>query len=318
MIEATPGEVARYVADLVGIPVESVRTEALGGGVSNHVVLAELDGCRMVIKQALAKLRVKEDWFSDINRIWRESEALLLLAPLLPEGALPEVLFEDRENFLFAMTAAPSSTSWKSELMAGRVSLAVAESIGRIHARMIEASLDSPELRDTFGDQTVFDQLRLDPYYRFTASRHPDLAPLFLSAIDRCGRERRSLVHGDWSPKNMMVDGDSVMVIDFEVIHFGDPSFDTAFLLNHLLLKSFAMPHLRAELAEAAARYWSAVSKLAPATIDHLPLLMLARIDGKSPVEYIQDGQMKERVRAFARDLIARRPESIAEVFERL
>ena len=175
------------------------------------------------------------------------------------------------------------------------------------------------EWEETFGDQTVFDQLRLDPYYRFTASRHPDLADRFDALIRNCGQRRCALVHGDWSPKNFLLDGAAVMAIDFEVIHFGDPSFDAAFLLNHLLLKSFYRPQWRDQYREAALRFWRTLAQPAgwfePATIEHLGGLLLARIDGKSPAEYIRSEDLKKSIRRFARKLILDPPASIEEIF---
>ena len=181
-------------------------------------------------------------------------------------------------------------------------------------------------LAETFGDQKFFGQLRLDPYYRSTASRHPDLKPFFDSLVEEYPNRRISLVHGDWSPKNFLVHGDTVMAIDFEVIHFGDPAFDCAFFLNHLLLKSFHLPVRTGDFARLANVYWRELTgelpldtvELEHRTLRHLGGLLLARIDGKSPVEYLKDQAVRQRVRGAARRLILNRPPSIQEAFERL
>ena len=242
-----------YVAERLGIDIATITATSLGGGISNHVVLIETPEQRFVLKQSLAKLRVEEDWFSDRNRIFRESASLRKLSPLLPPGTLPEILFEDRDQFAYAMTAAPASAAtWKTKLMHGSVDTATAEQVARIQASIMRVSWQSPEWEREFGDQTAFEQLRLNPYYEITAERHPDLGPHFVRVIERCRTNRCCLVHGDWSPKNMMVDGAAVMAIDFEVIHYGDPSFDCAFLLNHLLLKSFHRPQWAALYQRAA------------------------------------------------------------------
>jgi len=285
----------------------ATNVRELGGGVSNTVLLVESGDRRIVLKQALAKLRVEQDWFADRSRIFRESLALRRLVPHVPPGSVPEVLFEDRDDFAFAMTACPGEP-WKTQLLRGEVRLDVAAKIGEL----LGAMWRSPLGEDEFGDQTAFDQLRLDPYYRATARVHPDLA----EAFDRLLRPRRiALVHGDWSPKNFLVDGDRVVAIDFEVVHFGDPAFDIAFLLNHLALKSFLAP-----------RYWPAAERFLEAlpagwpeerTIAHLGALMLARVDGKSPVEYLSEAQ-RVRVRSVARELILRPPDTVREVFNRI
>jgi len=297
----------------------------LGGGVSNTVLLVESNTRRFVMKQALGKLRVKEEWRADRSRIFRESAALRKLAEYFPEGSLPAVLFEDRDNFIFAMSAAPAgSLCWKDLLLNGEIRVETAERVGELLALMVGVSWREPAWENEFGDQTIFDQLRLDPYYRATARRHPDIAPAAARLMEESAARRVSLAHGDWSPKNFLVDASRVMAIDFEVIHFGDPSFDSAFLLNHLLLKSFHRPEWADLYAEAAARFWEKFIAGVPregwieaATLQHLGWLMLARVDGKSPAEYLREAEIRDRVRRFARELIVAPPDSVAEVFGR-
>lgn len=301
-----------------------LRISELGGGVSNTVLLVESDHSRFVLKQALGKLRVEQDWFSDRGRIFRESAGMRAVAPWLPPGSVPEVLFEDRDNLLFAMSAAAQDArTWKTQLLAGEVRTETAARIGRMLAAIVRRSWRSPEWERIFGDVAVFDQLRLDPYYRSTAQRHPDLRGHFDALIADCLERRVSLVHGDWSPKNFLVIGESVTAIDFEVIHFGNPAFDAAFLLNHLLLKSFYRPEWRTRFAAAAAEFWAGFAQGLPAdadwveeaTVRQLGGLLLARIDGKSPAEYIREEGLRERVRRFARDLILQPPRTMQEIF---
>jgi 5-methylthioribose kinase len=316
-IELDGPEARAYLAAREGCAEQDLRITALGGGVSNHVLLVEGPARRYIVKQSLEKLRVKEDWFSRRDRIWRESEAMQFLAGVLPEGSVPRVLYEDRENFLFAMTAARGERTWKEVLMAGEATEEQAEFIGRMHRALLRASAGSARLREAFADLEVFDQLRLDPYYRFTATRHPGMAGLFEAAIARCNTERTGLVHGDWSPKNLMVNGNHVTAIDFEVIHYGDPAFDCAFLLNHLLLKSFFRPQFADLYRRCAEKYWRTLEAgraIESGTVAHLPLLMIARIDGKSPAEYIQEEGLRERIRRFARRLAELQPAGVEDV----
>jgi 5-methylthioribose kinase len=291
----------------------------LGGGVSNFVSLVEGPGIRWVAKQSLGKLRVKDNWTSQRERIFREAAAIESLSPIL-NGAVPQVVHVDHTNFLYVMTAAPEgSVVWKRSLLDGQVSVEVAEAAGRLLAAMIKASQQEPAFREQFADRTVFDELRIDPYYRTTAARCEEARRAVEELIDDSWKIQNSLVHGDYSPKNMLVRGGSIFLIDFEVVHWGDPAFDSAFLLNHLMLKSFHQPHF-AELYHKAARaFWQAlVADLSSAqtvdfeamTVRHLGGLMLARMDGKSPVEYIRDEGVKSRVRRTAKRLLAERPGS--------
>jgi len=248
-----------------------------------------------------------------------------MLAGVLPHGSIPKVLSEDPENYAFTMSAAPAAAkTWKTLLFEGNTCGQTAERIGQLLGTMIAGSWNSPRFESVFGDQTVFYQLRIDPYYRTTAARHPDLAPCFDRLIQVSSGRRVSLVHGDWSPKNFLVSGADVMLIDFEVIHFGDPSFDSAFLLNHLLLKSYRLPRWREDFRKLALQFWGTLLTSLPpecdwferATIQHLGCLLLARIDGKSPAEYITEHELKESLRRVARKLIVQPPSTVAEVFE--
>ena len=116
------------------------------------------------------------------------------------------------------------------------------------------------------------------------------------------------------------------MVIDFEVIHYGDPTFDAAFLLNHLLLKGFYAPEWQPRYRSAAMAFWTALHRHLHAeadwfeaeTIRHLGALLLARVDGKSPAEYIASIHLKAMVRRFARELIVNSPRAIEAVWDRL
>lgn len=298
----------------------------LGGGVSNAVLLITTsDNRRIVMKQSLGKLRVEQDWFSDRERIHRECDAIRKLHPVLPTGSLPQIVFEDRDNCIFAMTAAPEDAQpWKSILMNGVCDLDVAARVGEILGSIITASRQDPAFRETFSDLTVFDQLRLDAYYRSTATRHPDLQHFFTDLINTTRERDYSLVHGDWSPKNLLVSpGGNVVVIDFEVVHFADPAFDTGFLINHLLLKTIHLGNGH-DYRPAALRFFETLTQsiqepwFEAATIRHLGALMLARVDGKSPAEYIQSESVRSRVRKLARGIILDPPQSIAATMERL
>ena len=298
-----------------------LRIDELGGGVSNTVLLAETADSRFVLKQSLARLRVQQEWLSERGRIFRESEALRMLSDLLPPGCLPHVIFEDRENYLFAMTAAPPQWAcWKDQLLAGCTCEETAASIGRLLACIVRSTWNDGHAADRFGDQTVFDQLRIDAYYRATARRHPDLAAAFDRLISESATRRVSLVHGDWSPKNFIVSGAEVFAIDFEAVHYGDPAFDAAFLLNHLTLKAFLHPKWGARFRRLKRAFWESYAAGLPAgaewieaaTMRHLGCLMLARVDGKSPAEYLIDPELKDRVRSYARALILDPPATVS------
>lgn len=308
---------------------ESIRARELGGGVSNTVVMVERASAPSqpwVAKQALAKLRVADEWLCGRERILREAGAIESLVPILGAASLPRLIHVDREAFLYVMAAAPpGSRPWKELLLAGHESTVVARKTGEMLALLMTAGARRPEIARRFSDQTVFDQLRIDPYYRTTAARHNDLHEVFESLIADSKAVRTALVHGDFSPKNVLVRNGRVFLIDFEVVHWGDPAFDAAFLLNHLCLKSFHQPRFAPRYTRAARAFWQSVlahagDNATPGfermTVRHLGALMLARIDGKSPVEYIRDLETKQKVRRAARALLLNPPATVPSALE--
>jgi hypothetical protein len=308
-----------------GINTSGLRCEELGGGVSNRVILAESPEFRAVLKQSLGRLRVEHEWLSDRERIFREAAAMRWLSGRVHGGRVPAVLIEDTANFAIAMEAAPAGASmWKTQLFAGKATMAHARAAGTLLGSIIAASWNHPEARRLFGDQTVFDQLRIDPYYRFTASKNPAVGGYFRTLIETSASRRVSLVHGDWSPKNLLLAGDEMWAIDWEVVHFGDPAFDVGFLLNHLLMKSIARPALKPSLANLADEFLTALQTSVPAdaewvagaALQHLPALLLARVDGKSPAEYLDEAG-RLQARNLALSLMTHPAESIGEVFAR-
>lgn len=297
----------RAIAGALALDPERLEVTPLAGGVSSDVFLLTQGAQRFVAKRSLAQLKVAEDWPCDPARIWREVEALRLLAPVC---AVPRVVYEDRAQFLYVMTAAPAgAVPWKSRLLAGDASPLVARRVGEIHAAMLA--------QRGFDDLGFFEELRIDPYYTFTANRHPDLAWAFARGTRACRELRQGLVHGDWSPKNILVAGDArPLALDFECIHYGDPAYDAAFLLNHLLLKTFYRPASAAAYRDCAVAYWETLPLDFAAVMVHLPLLLLARMDGKSPVDYLMDREpVRARVRLLARRWIAAPPGNVRDLW---
>src|SRR5262249_55535814 len=161
------------------------------------------------------------------------------LEPLLPSGVIPRILFEDRENYLFAMEAAPADHSvWKQLLLEGETDAGVARRLGEHLSTIHRRTALRPDLEERFRDTTAFVELRVDPFYRRVAEAAPAVAPAIERLIDEMFATRVSLVHADFSPKNVLIAGERIVLVDFETGHYGDPAFDLGFFLSHLLLKS--------------------------------------------------------------------------------
>jgi 5-methylthioribose kinase len=296
----TPEDVRRYMLAHGWIAADTpVRIEALSGGVSNQLWKIAGPDFRWVMKQALPKLKVRADWYSDVRRIERERAAMVALAPLLGAESVPQVLYADEAEHVYVMTCAPEgAVPWKQQLMRGRFDRETARRAGALLGRLHGLSAAQADAwREPFGDLTYFRELRLDPFHRHVMARHPDLRRPLETLIAQLTEADVCLVHGDYSPKNILVAPDGrLILLDYEVAHRGNPLFDVSFCIAHLMLKGWALDR-REEAAALIGEFLAGYARDAGGLLPHLGALLLARIDGKSPVEYIADERLRERVR---------------------
>jgi aminoglycoside phosphotransferase (APT) family kinase protein len=303
---------------------ETVRITPLMGGVSSDISLVETDGRRFCVKRALPRLKVAALWEAPVERNAAEAAWMRAVRRWLPH-AVPEVLGEDQAAGLFAMEyLAPAAFAlWKAELLAGRVDTDFAALVGRNLGLIHAQSAADPGVRGAFANDETFEAIRIEPYLRATARSHPSLAGRFDALAGETLATKRALVHGDVSPKNILKGPHGPVFLDAECAWFGDPAFDIAFCLNHLLLKS-------ARAGADKSRYLVAFSTMARAYLERvdwedaselerraaalLPALFLARVDGKSPVEYLTRDSEREAVRRCATPLVARPPRRLSDV----
>jgi aminoglycoside phosphotransferase (APT) family kinase protein len=287
---------------------------ALSGGVSSELWRVDLPSGPICVKRALAKLRTERDWFAPIAR-WRyEYEWLAVAAGIVPQ-AVPRLLGADPGRGLFAMAYFDPQQFgvWKAALRNGYAEPQFAAAVGRNLAAVHAATARRTDIASRFRSDEIFHAIRLDPYLGEVGRRHPDLAAATAELVAKTAATRLALVHGDVSPKNILVGPDGPVFLDAECAWYGDPAFDLAFCLNHLLLKCVWRPAAAAEFLRSfdALRdtyltgvKWEGREALEARASRLLPGLLLARIDGKSPVEYITAEAEKERIRRVARLLI--------------
>jgi len=288
----------------------------LDGGVSSDIYRADLPGRTLCVKRALARLKVAADWQAPVERNRWEVEWMRVAGAIVP-SAVPAILGEDRAAGCFAMAYLDPASHpvWKSLLRDGRIDLATAAQVGDVLGWIHAATADRPDIAARFATDDIFYAIRLEPYLVATGRAHPGLAARFAALVAGTRSTRRVLVHGDFSPKNLLVGPAGPVILDAECAWYGDPAFDLAFVLNHLLLKGAWRPQWRDRYVAAfnalVSAYfehvrWEPVAVLDARTAALLPALMLARIDGKSPVEYLTGEAEREAVRAFARPLLER------------
>jgi aminoglycoside phosphotransferase (APT) family kinase protein len=304
------GEQIADVLRHVGLTGRVFAAEPLTGGVSSDIFRVELDTRTVCVKFAIDRLRVASEWRAPVGRSAAEHDWLSFVGTAFP-GLVPPLIGVDDANHAIVMEflAPADHPVWKARLMAGEVDVAFAASVGARLAAIHSRSAAEPDLAARFDNGANFASLRLDPYLRFTASRHPDVAARIEALADDLAEARIALVHGDISPKNILCGPGGPVFIDAECATFGDPAFDVAFCLNHLMIKSIVFPAARQRLEASAAALWAAYRSeidwesptAAQARVARiLPALMLARVDGKSPLEYLTP-ESGDAVRSAAR-----------------
>jgi aminoglycoside phosphotransferase (APT) family kinase protein len=325
---ALDADTARTVLVRLGLcgPDEPLDCMPLAGGVSSDIVRVDLPGRSLCLKRALPRLKVAADWVVPVERSAHEAEWLKVAAAVRP-GVAPRLLGYDAVSNALAMDWLDPvyHPVWKAELRDGRVDPAFAARVGAAIGAIHATTAGDAAVAARFDTTPLFVALRLEPYLLATAARHPSLAPRLRALVESTAATRVALVHGDLSPKNLLVGPDGPVILDAECAWYGDPAFDAAFCLNHLLLKAAWVPTARGPLRAAfdafadawldAARF-EPRAELAGRAAALLPALMLARVDGKSPVEYLTDERDRARVRMVATRLLLDPPDAPAAVAE--
>ena len=295
-------------------PGDDLGITPLTGGVASDIGLVRTGSRSFCVKFALAQLKVAEVWRAPVHRNKAEYHWLMAAAQVVPASVPKLYGRSDREGgFAMEFLNGDQVCLWKAALLqalpdrgeAARVGVI----LGRIHAASTAADFDTAPFRN----RDDFHALRLEPYLLFTASRHPIVADRLGFLAERLYKQDRVLVHGDVSPKNILFRDDTPVFLDAECATMGDASFDVAFCLNHLILKALHLPECRERLLSNVLQFWNAYSDqviwedkaaIEGRICDLLPMLMLARVDGKSPVEYLNDAR-RELIRRISVPLIA-------------
>lgn len=314
-------KVLRELAAQKVISGRNTRYRRLAGGVSSDIYLIEEPGRKVVLKQALEYLRVDEPWRVDVGRNRVEQRFMRLVTTFLP-GTVPCLLYGEESGDYFVMEYLEGYRNWKSLLLAGNASIDLADAAGCILGSLHKHTWMNASVGRRFATMGNFHALRIDPYLLTTARRHPEIAGLFQAEALRLERSQICLIHGDFSPKNIMIKQGRMILLDCEVACFGDPAFDLAFLFNHFLLKAMLhrgghQPFLRL-VAAAWSGYQRCFDTVQPGLEIHtarlLPLLMLARVDGKSPVEYIDNDMQRNIIRNFVYELLPQNVSTVEEI----
>ncbi len=287
---------------------DAFQSEALTGGVSSEIYKVTSGERTFVVKRALKQLKVAAHWEADISRNAYEVRYLKYVSSFLPE-AVPQVTFESDGYFIMEYLGS-GFVNWKAALLEGEVNLEIAERLGAVVGRIHEDSHNNQSVREDFQSLENFRQLRISPYIDYLGLKHPQLEEKLKAASERLAASSECLVHGDLSPKNILFAPGRVVLLDCEVAWFGDPAFDLSFLVNHLCLKAlYHIPRYKntRNLVQGFLKSYfekrkltrESKSALESRTANLLAILLLARADGKSPVEYLDESK-RDIIRSFA------------------
>ena len=323
-VQPVPPEFVQALRELGLAGSEELRGVPLTGGVSSDIWRIDAVGGPVCAKRALPQLRVAARWLAPIERNRYEARWMEVADAAVP-GSAPRVLGQHEALGVLVMSyLAPSQHRlWKEQLRQGLAEVATAQAVGRTLAGIHRYSAARAPLARQFDTDRIFFDIRLEPYLVATALKHPDLAPALHALVAQTQAHKHALVHGDVSPKNILVGAGGPVLLDAECAWWGDPAFDLAFCLNHLLLKCLWAPRATAALLECfdalAQAYlepvdWEPRAGLERRAAALLPGLLLARVDGKSPVEYLKTQAQHDSVRRAARALLLRPASRLADV----
>ena len=289
-------------------PDAPVKFTALTGGVSSLIVKVETADQVFCVKRALPQLKVAALWEAPVRRN-RDEVAWLNFARDVAPTSVPHVLGEDAQDCIFAMSYLPADryTVWKQQLLDGTVNSSIAVAMAQLLVRLHAASADNIDLCRSFDHDDDFVAIRLSPYFLFTAEKHPACADALNRLVTQTLAHKKALIHGDVSPKNILIGPDGPVLLDAECACWGDPAFDLAFVLTHLMLKSVWQPAQSEAYLHSfdllsttylQAVTWEPAAALEARTCDLLAGMLLARVDGKSPVEYLTQPAQHDFIRS--------------------
>lgn len=275
---------------------DAITVKALTGGVSSNIFQLTTKHAQYCLKQALPQLKVAKEWLAPVDRVFAEIDWLQTAATIAPD-AVPQILGVDQASKSFVMQhLGDEYLNWKTQLLAGKIADKVAAQLGNVLGRIHSQTALKEDIAKRFANDDTFYAIRLEPYLEEAARQHPDLSPRLRALIARTQHNPKVLVHGDVSPKNIMLGPLGPVILDAECAWYGDPAFDVAFCLNHFFLKAAHMPKAASALLKNAQDFlnaylqevtWEPAPELEYRIATLLPGLMLARVDGKSPVEYL-------------------------------
>ena len=311
-------DLARTVERLLG--ADNATFTPIVAGVSSELWRMDVGDKTYCVKRALPRLAVADEWLAPVRRTEEEVRWLRFASTVAPRQ-VPTVIADDPAAHVAVLSWFDPSrwTNWKTQLLQGLARPAVGTELGELLAKLHSASAQRPELAREFDNMDLLTALRLEPFFVAAMRDNAFVEHRLEEAVHLMQTHRTALIHGDVSPKNVLIHiSRPPVLLDAECACWADPAFDVAFLCAHLLLKSAHMSRFRDWYYETTNRVVAAYEPAAPEPVSArlillVPALILARVDGKSKVEYLKD-KVQTKVRNTALHLLEKPPATFGDL----
>ena len=310
-----------------GLLIPKIKFESIKitEGVSSDIWYVKTEtGFEFCIKRALKKLTVKEDWYAPISRSNFEASYFKACHNVNPRS-FPKILGHDKKNYILAMEwfKPKKYILWKKQLLDVAFDIKDGVSISDILNKKHSYFNNKFNFKKEFENDKTFYDIRIEPYIIFTSKSYPEHKNYFIDAAKSLVSNKKTLIHGDFSPKNILIGPDFPVILDAETACWGDPIFDLAFCNNHIILKSILNSTNKKKYMLLSKEFienyinkinWEDKNSFIDRFFKLVPLLILARLDGKSPIEYFQDKHVK-KARTLSLKVLNNKIENINSFF---
>ena len=328
MLVINLGNIKKYLKTLDFIqPEEKIVFEELHGGVTSTIIKIIREKENLVLKQALKEFKTKDKITSSPKRNIIEQKCMDLLFYLLGSKYIPEIKFRDQNNFLFIMTCAPNgSRRWKEVLLEGTIDFNIGIKLACILAKIYNFTANNKKIQRDFNDNSLFMEGRIKPCYREIQKFIPELRNNIENIINDTLKRKEALSIIDITPKNVLINDKNFILIDFEGANYGDPSFDIGIFFAHIFLKSVYNHKIKDDYFKLINLFWNTyrkkISVLSPnafekRVVQHTAAMMLARIIGKLPVDYLE-GKDRQIIQNTSRTIILKQVTNLNDFFKKI
>lgn len=268
---------------------------------------------KRVLKQPLVSLRGHEVGMASPKRAEREVECLRFLSKILHTHSVPEIFHHDVENHLFIMQdLALNAEGWNKCFDHREIGAELAARVGAALGDLHQITHGNEEAMHRFGDKSFFHEVQITSLYAPLFDLHPRLSDSIGSHAALLASSHLCLVHGDFQPSNILLREERLAILDWDMSHFGHPSFDSAYLMAYLTFETLKHPQRRDAWLPRLTSFWNAYIHAAHfetpqwherSTLPQLGCLLLAKIEDSAEISPLEESTLN-RLRSIATSLI--------------